>query len=189
MRDDEAAPLGWHTVPTSSDPFKDSSTSSTSGNLTTYHDTRGNFVFASADLEGLGQWAKVKRPQAVKNEDGDLTFDFDYGYKKALKNHKSLDPHKYKDAAATQLFYTINNYAEMIYRYGFTEEAGNFQQYKPDGVGKGGDAVIAFAQANNGMNNADFSTPPAGQHGRMRMYLWSDDELERDGDFEAGVVS
>lgn len=192
VKDEEAAPLGWHTVPTASNPFTDSTTFSSDGNMTTYHDTRGNFVFASADLAGTGQWLDVKRPQAHKTEDGIPAFDFDYGYKKALKHHENLDPHKYKDAATTQLFYTINNYAQLLYRYGFDESAGNFQQHNPESTGgKDGDAVLAFAQDGVGMNNADFMTPPDGTHPRMRMYLWTGD-LQRDGgefDFGSGVFS
>lgn len=179
FKDEEAAPLGWHTI-MDSNPFSDSTTFSSDGNYTTFHDTRGNFVFASADIAGTGQWLDVKRPQAQKGEDGVPSFDFTYGYKKALKNHEDLNPHKYKDAATTQLFYTINSYAQLLYRYGFDEASGNFQQENFGRGGKGGDAVIAFAQDGVGMNNADFYTPPDSQHPRMRMYLWTGD-LQRDG--------
>ena len=72
--------------------------------------------------------------------------------------------------------------------YGFDEPSGNFQQYNFGRGGLGGDAVIANAQDGSGFNNANFMTPPDGQNGRMRMYLWSTAIPYRDGDLEAGIV-
>ena len=69
----------------------------------------------------------------------------------------------------------------------FHEVSGNFQQYN-FGRGAENDAVIANAQDGSGFNNANFMTPPDGQNGRMRIYLWKSDRPYRDGSFEAGVV-
>ena len=74
------------------------------------------------------------------------------------------------------------------FRYGFDELAGNFQQYNFGRGGEGNDAVIANAQDGSGFNNANFMTPPDGQNGRMRMYLWNTALPYRDGDLEAGIV-
>lgn len=77
----------------------------------------------------------------------------------------------------------------MYHRYGFTEEAGNFQQFNFGRGGKGDDGVIANAQDGSGYNNANFMTPPDGQNGRMRMYVWNvHGQPYRDGDLEAGIV-
>ena len=73
-------------------------------------------------------------------------------------------------------------------RYGFDEVSGNFQQYNFGRGGAENDAVIANAQDGSGFNNANFMTPPDGQNGRMRMYLWSSALPYRDGDLEAGIV-
>ena len=73
-------------------------------------------------------------------------------------------------------------------RYGFDEVSGNFQQYNFGRGGEEGDAVIANAQDGSGYNNANFMTPPDGQNGRMRMYLWNTALPYRDGDLEAGIV-
>lgn len=54
--------------------------------------------------------------------------------------------------------------------------------------GSGDDYVILNAQDGAGTNNADFSTPPDGQPGRMRMYLWTESTPVRDAAFEAGVI-
>ena len=53
-------------------------------------------------------------------------------------------------------------------RYGFTEAAGNFQQYNYRRGSAEGDAVIANVQDGSGFNNANFMTPPDGQNGYVR---------------------
>lgn len=72
--------------------------------------------------------------------------------------------------------------------YGFDEVSGNFQQYNFGRGGAENDGVIANAQDGSGFNNANFMTPPDGQNGRMRMYLWNTAVPYRDGDLEAGIV-
>jgi len=86
------------------------------------------------------------------------------------------------------MFYTVNMVHDLYYRYGFDEVAGNFQNYNFGKGGKENDAVIANAQDGSGYNNANFATPPDGQRGRMRMYVWDTAKPFRDGDLEAGIV-
>ena len=45
---------------------------------------------------------------------------------------------------------------DFTYRYGFNEEAGNFQQNLYGKSGKAGDAVKAEGQDASGFNNANF---------------------------------
>jgi extracellular elastinolytic metalloproteinase len=52
----------------------------------------------------------------------------------------------------------------------------------------GNDMVILNTQDGSGTNNANFATPPDGQSGRMRMYIWDKSTPNRDSSFEAGVV-
>src|SRR5204863_8219160 len=89
------------------------------------------------------------------------------------------------DAAVVNLFYWNNYMHDYLYRLGFDEAAGNFQQQNFTGQGQGGDPVIADAQDGSGTNNANFSTPPDGQSGRMQMFLW---DGGYDGDFDQTVV-
>ena len=135
---------------------------------------------------------------------------FDYTYDpKSTNSSDSLDEaKKYINATVTQLFYTSNLVHDLYYRYvlslatcpfmrpkgfvfasyGFDEVSGNFQQHNFDRGGEEGDAVIANAQDGSGYNNANFMTPPDGQNGRCRMYLWNTANPYRDGDLEAGIV-
>lgn len=116
---------------------------------------------------------------------------FDYKYNPKVQDDApdSLDEAKaYINATITQLFYTSNAVHDIFYRYGFDEVSGNFQQHNFGRGGEENDGVIANAQDGSGYNNANFMTPPDGQNGRCRMYLWNTANPYRDGDLEAGIV-
>jgi Fungalysin metallopeptidase (M36)/PA domain/Secretion system C-terminal sorting domain/Fungalysin/Thermolysin Propeptide Motif len=77
-----------------------------------------------------------------------------------------------QSAAITNLFYWNNIIHDVLYQYGFTEAAGNFQQDNLGRGGLGGDYVRAEAQDGLGINNANFGTPVDGLRPRMQMYLF-----------------
>ncbi|KAJ1024111.1 hypothetical protein NDA16_002950 [Ustilago loliicola] len=194
-RYDEASPAGWHTVPSKHSPFsalEADDARSVVGDNTVYSDTRGNNVFAQADLSGNGEWKSesIKRPKGRPSPDKstDMMFNYPYKWRKSEKKHSELPPADYVAAATVQLFVTINEYHDLLYAYGFDEVSGNFQEHNFGRGGEGNDGVIAFAQDGAGTDNADFMTPPDGQRGRMRMYVWDHSTPFRDGDFEAGIV-
>ncbi|KAJ3212529.1 hypothetical protein HDU67_003756 [Dinochytrium kinnereticum] len=91
-------------------------------------------------------------------------------------------------SATANVFYAVNMYHDLLYRFGFTEKFSNFQTDNFDKGGSGNDAVLAFVQASDGLNNANFATPPDGTAGRMRMYLWDRSTPRRDGDVDNGVI-
>ncbi|CAG8436915.1 12369_t:CDS:2 [Funneliformis mosseae] len=138
--------------------------------------TIGNNVYAHENLDGRWEWENNYRP------DGDdlLLFDFPLNL--------SDVPKSYIDASITNLFYWNNMVHDLFYRYGFDEVAGNFQQENYGNGGKDNDPVIANAQDGSGFNNANFATPPDGQHGKMRMYVWDVINPWRDGDLESGII-
>ncbi|KAJ2065278.1 hypothetical protein GGH13_006024 [Coemansia sp. S155-1] len=142
-----------------------------SGNTTT-----GNNAWAQSNPSGGVTWKLNHRPTAKSK-----VFDYPVDLTKA--------PATYVDAAITQLFYTVNTMHDLSYAYGFSEAAGNFQDENYSGQGKGGDYVVAFAQDGSGTDNANFATPPDGQHGVMRMYIWTETKPNRDGDFEQDIVA
>jgi extracellular elastinolytic metalloproteinase len=78
-----------------------------------------------------------------------------------------------KAVAVQNLFYLNNVLHDTLYRHGFDEVAGNFQQSNFGKGGKGRDPVRAEAQDGSGTDNANFATPPDGNKPRMQMYLWS----------------
>ncbi|MEP6946492.1 MAG: M36 family metallopeptidase [Acidobacteriota bacterium] len=94
----------------------------------------------------------------------------------------------YQQATVTQLFYICNWYHDEIYRLGFNEQAGNFQNSNFGRGGVEGDRVRAEGQDSSGFNNANFSTPADGTRPRMQMYLWSGPNPDLDGNLDAEVV-
>ncbi|KAF9090067.1 Fungalysin/Thermolysin Extracellular metalloproteinase 5 [Mortierella sp. AM989] len=159
-----ASPLGWNRQ-------------AQNKNFTT---TVGNNVYAGENRRNGNDWQNNPKPEGTIDEDGELVFDFKLNLEK--------DPSSYVDAAVTNLFYWNNQVHDIFHHYGFDEESGNFQENNFDRGGLGNDAVIANAQDGSGYNNANFATPPDGQHGKMRMYVWDVTEVARDGDLESGII-
>ncbi len=143
---------------------------------TTYNATRGNNAIAQSNPSGGSAYLNNHRPESAN-------LDFEYAY-----TPSNPTPTSYIDASITQLFYTANTYHDLLYLLGFTEAAGNFQTNNNGKGGKANDQVILNAADGAGTDNADFSTPPDGQNGRMRMYLWDYTNPKRDCTFEAGVI-
>lgn len=119
---------------------------------------RGNNVFASEDTlntDTLG----------FSPSSANLNFDFPYV--------SNVEPKENLALSITNIFYWSNLMHDVWYQYGFDEESGNFQN---SNFGKGGeenDYVQADALDGSGTNNANFSSPPDGEMGRMQMFQWS----------------
>lgn len=147
--DSVASPFGWH------------DTNGQTGEE--YIITRGNNVYAYDDINDAD--TAGFSPSGTNS----LTFDFPINF--------SQQPVNYLDASITNLFYVNNMMHDLLYYYGFDEEAGNFQENNYGNGGNGNDYVIAQCQDGGGTNNANFSTPDDGENGIMQMYLWSPDVL------------
>ncbi len=93
-----------------------------------------------------------------------------------------------KAVAVQSLFYFNNKIHDKLYKHGFTESAGNFQNNNFSNGGVGNDSVNAEAQDGSGTNNANFSTPSDGSHPRMQMYLWTLNNPNRDGDVDSDIM-
>ncbi|EIN04226.1 hypothetical protein PUNSTDRAFT_93317 [Punctularia strigosozonata HHB-11173 SS5] len=180
-----ASPVGWHTLPFENDPqyfgVRRKAGSEKFRNTTT---TWGNNVFAHENWEGRNAWVDNYRPDAGAS----LNFSYAYDPRETGSEDALAEAKGYINATVTQLFYTSNLVHDLFYRYGFDEVSGNFQQHNFGRGGAENDAVIANAQDGSGYNNANFMTPPDGQNGRCRMYLWNTANPYRDGDLEAGIV-
>ena len=175
-----ASPFGWH---------------DTNGIIgPEYTITRGNNVNAYPDTVHDNTTDPAGQP------DGGRGLDFDHPIPSF-----DVTPAVYRDAAVDNLFYWSNVVHDVTFRYGFNEEAGNFQASNYSGQGRGGDEVQAEAQDGSGVLNANFATPEEGVPGRMQMYLWVDafdtlglsrDDIVReyntqmrDGDLDGGVIA
>lgn len=141
--DPDASPLGWHDT-----------------GSTQFTDTRGNNVFAQEDTDANN--AGGRRPDGGS----DLIFDFPLDL-------TTQQPPDYENFAITNLFYWNNRIHDVLWRYGFDEPAGNFQQDNFERGGLGGDPLRADAQDGSGTNNANFGAPPDGSPPRMQMFIWT----------------
>ena len=84
------------------------------------------------------------------------THQFKYFYDIDQRPQEGENP----DAARTNAFYTANIVHDIAYRYGFTEQAFNFQSNNFGKGGKGGDPVLVSVHNTTKINNAGFDTPP-----------------------------
>lgn len=75
--------------------------------------------------------------------------------------------------AIQNLFYLNNLTHDILYRHGFVEGAGNFQENNFGLGGRESDSVNAEGQDGGGVDNANFATPRDGRNPRMQMYLWT----------------
>ncbi|MCB0705002.1 MAG: M36 family metallopeptidase [Saprospiraceae bacterium] len=148
----DASPFGWH------------DTNANDGAEYTY--TRGNNVWAYPDYNADNN--------SDFNVDGGPSLIFDWDY------NGDLEPGLQKEASITNLFYINNIMHDVFYQYGFDEQAGNFQSNSYGNGGAGSDHVFALGSFGGNdpygyeaLNNANFSTPPDGSNGTMRMYFWN----------------
>ncbi|KAJ2986461.1 hypothetical protein HDV02_006709, partial [Globomyces sp. JEL0801] len=132
-----------------------------------YTDTQGNNVISG--IRG-------------KTVEGGAELNFTTHFKPE-EEPESTDNQK---ASIVNNFFVSNLIHDVAYQYGFTEEAGNFQNSNFGKGGKENDRVVINNQA-SGINNANFATPPDGQSGVMNMYLWDKTTPKRDGSLDNTV--
>lgn len=146
--------------------------------------TTGNNVDAGIDATAPNGIDTGGRATATN-----FVFKFDYRPDGAADAVGSTNPAdaQFRFGSVTNLFFWTNRYHDMIYNYGFTEAARNFQTDNFGRGGLGGDAVRAEGQDSSGTNNANFQTPADGQPPRMQMYLFTGTP-NRDGDLDHEVM-
>ncbi|KAI0631734.1 Fungalysin metallopeptidase-domain-containing protein [Trametes polyzona] len=92
------------------------------------------------------------------------------------------------DATCTNTFYLVNTVHDITYLYRFTEAGFNFQNNNFGKGRKGNDRVTVSVHNSAGIDNANFATPPDGQSGHMRMFLWDHTNPRQDGALENDIV-
>jgi extracellular elastinolytic metalloproteinase len=145
--DAAASPYGWHDT-----------NGAAGAEFTT---TQGNNVHAYTDTNA----DNVVDPGSSPDGGPSLEFEFPLDL--------TQEPPTYRPAAVTNLFYWNNIIHDVMYGYGFTEEAGNFQVNNYGNPGLAGDDVRAEAQDGSSLNNANFFTPVDGMRPRMQMFEWT----------------
>ncbi|GLI72429.1 hypothetical protein PoHVEF18_000605 [Penicillium ochrochloron] len=91
--------------------------------------------------------------------------------------------------AITNAFYVVNSLHDILYIYGFNEATFNFQDDNFGRGGQGNDRVTISVQDDRDTNNAEFYTPPDGQNGEMRLFLYDLTNPDRDGALEDDIIT
>ncbi|KAH6901886.1 metalloprotease [Coprinopsis sp. MPI-PUGE-AT-0042] len=108
---------------------------------------------------------------------------FDYIYDDNLAPSVSQN----LNAARTNAFYVANKFHDVMYRYGFTESAGNFQQDNFGKGGVGGDRLLISVQ-DPGRNGGFCYTPADGQSQECYIYPWDVTTPGRDGSLSNDIL-
>jgi uncharacterized protein (TIGR03437 family) len=165
----QAAPFNGRTLFAANDPHLDwwagaGATGLVSNNTDTHLDRDNN---NAADTPRLTA------------SDGNFSFPLDLS-----QSPTSADNQR---AALANLFYWTNRFHDIMYSFGFTEAAGNFQTNNFSLGGRGGDPIQAQAQDGGGLNNANFASGADGTTARVQMYLFSGNP-QLDGSFDQGII-
>ncbi len=128
-------------------------------------ETVGNNVDAYADISGDDglDGGDFRADTTAPN-----TFDRVYDV-----TQEPFETEEQTKAAVTQLFYVNNFLHDWFYDAGFNETSANAQNDNYGRGGLAGDNLLAEAQDNSGLNNANMATPSDGERPRMQMYLFS----------------
>ncbi|KAH6905222.1 extracellular elastinolytic metallo proteinase [Coprinopsis sp. MPI-PUGE-AT-0042] len=130
--DSLASPAGWHALPYANDPQSERVRRKGGEFWRNTTTTWGNNVFAQENWEGANSFINNYRPDGG----AERNFDFKYKPKETEKPDALEEAKKYINTTVSQLFYTTTCFTDNVLdRYGFDEEAGNFQQYN---FGRGG---------------------------------------------------
>ncbi len=153
--DPNTSPYGWHNINTDSG--------------IEFTTTKGNNVYAYEDINALNEEGTFA--------EGGSTLNFSFPYTSPEQDFTT-----YTQASVTNLFYVSNSVHDLLYRFGFDENSGNFQ-YNQFGKNKdskyaGADPLLAEAQDGSGLNNANISVPRDGASPRMQMYMWRNSGLQ-----------
>lgn len=156
--------------------------------------TDGNNVEAGIDRDGV---------QGVDNDGwavGNPTRVFNYSYNPAPGNPppgeeplppgpQTYPPSPFQQGVVTHGFYMINRWHDEMYKFGFTEQAGNFQHFNFGRGGSEGDRISYEMQDSSGTNGANFSVPADGNRPRLQMFIWTGPTPDRDGALDSQMVT
>ncbi|KAG8940105.1 hypothetical protein FRC04_005632 [Tulasnella sp. 424] len=174
-QDTSASPKGWHTDSKGTYPY------TMGNNVISYY---GGDLPDTPAFDVIGNLAK---DITLSKETSDGVYDYTWN-----PDMEPIIPPN-TDVARVNAFYVTNTYHDVLYKYGFTEAAFNFQDDNFGKGGKGGDRiemqVQSFSDSVPPLNNANFATPPDGQRGHCNMYIWTETNPMRDGDLENDIIT
>ncbi|MEO7733225.1 MAG: M36 family metallopeptidase, partial [Kofleriaceae bacterium] len=153
------------------DPWLQKGSTETLGNnVDAYIDTNAPDGLSFGDFR-----ATVTKPAPA---DGSAPGEFDRTYDTGVT---ALGIPAQQMAGITSLFYIINWMHDFWYDGGFTEAAGNGQDFNYDRGGEDRDAIHAESQdcatcATPSRNNANMATPADGLNPRLQVFVWTNEK-------------
>ncbi|PYT01452.1 MAG: hypothetical protein DMF63_00965 [Acidobacteria bacterium] len=98
-------------------------------------------------------------------------------------------PSQFQQGVATHGFYLINRWHDEMYRFGFTEQAGNFQHFNFGRGGVEGDRVSLEVQDISGTNGSTVTIAADGNRARIQTFIWTGPTPDRDGALDSHVTT
>lgn len=129
-----------------------------SDGISHYTATQGNNIYAVAANPDF---------TVLTSPDGGTARNFNFPFSNTASTDANMD------AAVVNLFYSTNMAHDILYRFGFTESARNFQKNNFGHGGADGDEINAVVLPLV-TNNASFVNYPDGSSGELSVQLWSE---------------
>lgn len=97
-------------------------------------------------------------------------------------------PTAFQQGVIAHGFYTMNRWHDEMYRFGFTEQARNFQHSNFGRGGLEGDRISYEIQDSSGTNSGSVSVTADGTRPRLTMMIWTNPTPDRDGALDGHIV-
>ena len=94
----------------------------------------------------------------------------------------------FRRGSVTQIFYIANWYHDRLFKMGFDEAAGNFQNTNFSGMGLGNDRLRVDVQDGQGQNVPFFTTAPDGMVSRLTMHRFVEPTPNRDSALDGEIA-
>lgn len=101
---------------------------------------------------------------------------------------QTYPPSAFQQGVVANGFYTLNRWHDEMYRFGFNEQAQNFQHFNFGRGGAEGDRISFEMQDSSGTNGANFAVTADGIRPRLQMFIWTPTTPDRDGALDSQIV-
>ena len=105
-----------------------------------------------------------------------------------LPTTQTFPPSQFQQGVITYGFYLMNRWHDEMYRFGFTEQAQNFQHFNFGRGGAEGDRLSLEMQDWSGTNGSVVTIPADGNRPRIQTFIWTGPTPDRDGGLDATMI-
>ncbi len=101
---------------------------------------------------------------------------------------QTYPPSQFQQGSITNAFYAVNRFHDELYRFGFTEQARNFQTDNFGLGGLGNDSISVEVQDSSATNGGNFVSPADGGRGRLQCFIWTGSTPNRDAALDTQYI-